>query len=94
MWGLGSRVQGVGFRVQGVGCWISGFGLRLYHVCLVAVGPFPLLERKLLFMFRAQGLFSASGTIFKSKNNYFAEMCSGSDEGSYARSIDLCYTQL
>ena len=28
------------------------------------------------------------------KNNYFAEMCSGSEEGSYLRLIDLCITQL
>ena len=28
------------------------------------------------------------------KNNYFAEMRSGSKEGSYLRLIDLCITQL
>jgi len=28
------------------------------------------------------------------KNNYFAEMCSGSDAGSYLRRIDFCITQL
>jgi len=28
------------------------------------------------------------------KNNYFAEMCSGSEEGSYLRLIDFCITQL
>jgi len=29
-----------------------------------------------------------------SHNNYFIEMCSGSEEGSYLRLIDLCITQL
>ena len=28
------------------------------------------------------------------KNNYFTEMCSGSEAGSYLRLIDLCITQL
>jgi hypothetical protein len=28
------------------------------------------------------------------KNNYFAEICSGSDEGSYSRLIEVCITQL
>jgi len=28
------------------------------------------------------------------KNNYFTEMCSGSEEGSYLRLIDFCITQL
>ena len=28
------------------------------------------------------------------KNNYFAEMCSGSKEGSYLGLIDVCITQL
>jgi len=28
------------------------------------------------------------------KNNYFTEMCSGSEAGSYLRRIDCCITQL
>ena len=28
------------------------------------------------------------------KNNYFTEMCSGSEAGSYLRRIDFCITQL
>jgi len=28
------------------------------------------------------------------ENNYFTEMCSGSEEGSYLRLIDWCITQL
>ena len=28
------------------------------------------------------------------KNNYFTEMCSGSEAGSYVRLIDFCSTQL
>ena len=28
------------------------------------------------------------------KNNYFAEMCGGSEEGSYLRRIDFCITQV
>jgi len=28
------------------------------------------------------------------KNNYFTEMCSSSEEGSYLRRIDICITQL
>ena len=28
------------------------------------------------------------------RNNYFTEMCSGSEEGSYLRLIDFCITQL
>jgi len=28
------------------------------------------------------------------ENNYFTEMCSGSEAGSYLRLIDLCITQL
>ena len=31
---------------------------------------------------------------FQFKNNHFAEMCSGSEEGSYLRLIDSCITQL
>jgi len=27
-------------------------------------------------------------------NNYFTEMCSGSEEGSYLRLTDVCITQL
>jgi len=30
---------------------------------------------------------------FRFKNNYFSEMCSGSEEGSYLRLIDFCITQ-
>ena len=30
----------------------------------------------------------------QSKNKYLEETCSGSDEGSYLRLIDLCITQL
>ena len=29
-----------------------------------------------------------------SRNNYFTEMCSGSEAGSYLRLIDVCITQL
>jgi len=32
--------------------------------------------------------------LCESKNNYFTEMCSGSEAGSYARLIDFCITQL
>jgi len=28
------------------------------------------------------------------ENNYFTEMCSGSEAGSYLRPIDFCITQL
>jgi len=28
------------------------------------------------------------------ENNYSTQMCSGSEEGSYARLIDFCITQL
>ena len=28
------------------------------------------------------------------KDNYFTEMCSGSEEGSYSRPIEFCITQL
>ena len=28
------------------------------------------------------------------ENNYFTEMCSGSEAGSYLRLIDVCITQL
>ena len=28
------------------------------------------------------------------KNNYFTEMCSGSEEGSYLMLVDLCIAQL
>ena len=31
---------------------------------------------------------------FGFENNYFTEMCSGSEAGSYLRIIDLCITQL
>ena len=38
------------------------------------------------------------GRLFRrgsqSKNIYFAEMLSGSEEGSYIRRIDFCITQL
>ena len=30
----------------------------------------------------------------RSKDNYLAEMCSGSEEGSYLRLMDFCITQL
>ena len=38
--------------------------------------------------------FSASGVGSHFKNNYPTEMCSGSEEGSYLRLIDLCITRL
>jgi len=31
---------------------------------------------------------------YQFKNNYFTEMCSGSEDGSYLRLIDFCMTQL
>ena len=34
------------------------------------------------------------GSMVNGKNNYFTEMCSGSEEGSYLRLIDFCITQL
>jgi hypothetical protein len=30
----------------------------------------------------------------REKNNYFSEMCSGSEAGSYSRLEDFCVTQL
>ena len=38
---------------------------------------------------RVQGL-----ELREFKNNYFAEMCCGSEAGSYLRLIDFCITQL
>jgi len=40
----------------------------------------------------AEGLVVCGSSQFK--NNYFTEMCSGSEEGSYLRLIDVCITQL
>ena len=39
------------------------------------------------------GIFSDRYS-FQFKNNYFTEMCSGSEEGSYLMLIDFCITQL
>jgi len=35
-----------------------------------------------------------AGVLFVRLNNYFTEICSGSEEGSYLRLIDFCITQL
>jgi hypothetical protein len=42
----------------------------------------------------ATDLLVARGVGVEFKNNYFAEMCSGSEAGSYLRIIDFCNTQL
>ena len=34
------------------------------------------------------------GTVLDLENNYLAELCSGSEAGSYLRFIDICITQL
>jgi len=47
----------------------------------------PVHDRK-----SVAGLLGAPSCGFK--NNYFAEMRSGSEEGPYLRLIDLCITQL
>jgi len=38
--------------------------------------------------------FERAKNLSGSDNNYLAEMCSGAEEGSYLRLIDLCITQL
>ena len=38
------------------------------------------------------GTYSRSSSQFKS--NYLTDMCSGSEEGSYSRHMDMCITQL
>ena len=54
------------------------------------------LELSGSFARRNHGLVScdAIGTVLIFKNNYFTEMCSGSEEGSYLRRIDFFITQL
>ena len=37
---------------------------------------------------------STCGQANQFKNNYFTEMCSGSEAGSYLRLIDFCIAQL
>ena len=43
-----------------------------------------------------RGLLPLGGSCVRGQfeNNYFTEVCSGSEEGSYLRLIDLCITQL
>jgi len=76
------RVEAFGFRVYGFGC----FGLRGSGLPEVdseeRVAYFRDLEDDYRLL---RGLF---------KNNYFTEMCSGSEAGSYLRLIDVCITQL
>ena len=46
------------------------------------------------FRFYAQGLGVTPPATDDAKKNYFAEMGSGSEEGSYVRLIDLGITQM
>ena len=36
----------------------------------------------------------AEGLVVRCDQSYFTEMCSGVEEGSYLRMIDVCFTQL
>ena len=64
--------------VWGLGCRVWGLGFRVWGLGLPGA---PILART----DRYSSQF---------KNNYVAEMCSGSQAGSYLRLIDSCITQL
>ena len=53
----------------------------------------PRLPFRAMVCHRSTPLRTKDGSA-QFKHNYFAEMCSGSEEGSYLRLIDLCITQL
>ena len=87
--GLGFRVQGLGFRVQGSGFRVQGSGFRVQGI--------GHRVQDLGLRVWESAITTLSGCRVEEaqfKNNYFAEMCSGSEEGSYLRLIDLCFTQL
>jgi len=80
--GFGSPVSGYRFQVKHFGfrVRVSGFGSRVSG-----------------FGFRVSGFwYMVSGCGFKARdrvleNNYFTEMCSGSEAGSHLRLIDFVY---
>ena len=72
------RVQGSGFRVQGSGFSVQGSGFRVQGLGLSVEWH------------RGAEHLDAEHV----QNNYFTEMCSGSEAGSYLRRIDFCITQL
>ena len=95
VWGLGFRVSGFRFRVSGLGFGVSGFGSRVWGLgsgiwgigCIgeaVAFGA-PDLKHESIFTTHRTTQF---------QNNCFTEMCSGSEEGSYARRMDVCIAHL
>jgi len=79
--------EGLGCRVWGVGCRVSGVGRG--RTSLRMPEAFASTAAR---SWCSACLFGGWGSQFK--NNYFTEMCSGSEEGSYVRLIDLCTTQL
>jgi len=52
-----------------------------------------MVDRRVL-IFTANPRLESLGVAPQFKNDYFAEMGSGSEEGSYLRLIDFCITQL
>ena len=100
--GLGFRVSGVEFRVPDFGCRVSGFGFQVSDSpewCQPGKerrGSLRCGRQASPDFFGEGGLGSGFWVsvselrIFSSRfeNNYFTEMCSGSEAGSYLRLID------
>ena len=58
----------------------------------VACATLTLVVRQRVTNFSVES--GSDGHRKRFKNSYFAELCSGSAEGSYLRLIDFCITQL
>ena len=82
--GLGFRVSGFGFRASGFGSRVSGFGCE-HRVRPPQALLGPLIRREVERMSGDRPCRYSS----QFENNYFTEMCSGSEAGSYLRLIDF-----
>ena len=84
VWVLGFGVCDLGFGVWGLGSGVWGLGFRVWgtHWGLKACG----------FWFLVLGLWCRR-QVDGFQNNYFTEMCSGSQAGSCSRLRDIVYHQ-
>ena len=78
--------MGLGFGVRGLGSGAEILGREVWLVLLgssLAVGYLTWSARHL-----------QESDVANRTGNYFPEMCSSSEAGSYLRLIDFCITQL
>jgi len=101
--GSGFRVQGSGFRVQGSGFRFQGAGFRVSTARDVCRASRELsFSRASREVSAAEHSSASPASTSRSlavtwwgssqfENNYFKEMCCGSEAGSYVRLIDFVY---